>query len=206
VILEAGMKLTDQFLKLKKKDWPGEQELCQLDIFLSGTTGRHTTHTFHTHTHACASVHTQRRDWEASPPVRRKRTIPNAHVCMYSEKSEKISEKMRSPGFKPWWVGSPEQPCQWTTSPFACHPDIYRWCQRLRLSTSFAPVKQALSRWSGSPERAWHGFGQAQMAFCSAHMQLTRGPGRGWPSCNRTDFGPAHMQLTRGPGRWLTEL
>jgi hypothetical protein len=54
----------------------------------------HTPHSHHTHTHACASEHTQRRDWEASPPVCEKRTVPpNAHACVYPKISGKNLEK-----------------------------------------------------------------------------------------------------------------
>jgi hypothetical protein len=52
----------------------------------------HTPYSHHMHTHVCASVHMQRRDWEASPPVHGKRAVPpNAYV--YPENSGKISEK-----------------------------------------------------------------------------------------------------------------
>jgi hypothetical protein len=59
----------------------------------------HTPYSHHTLTHACASVHTQRRDWEAtSPLVRGKCAIPpNTHACVYPEISRKIQEKCAIP-------------------------------------------------------------------------------------------------------------
>jgi hypothetical protein len=71
----------------------------------------HNLHILHTHTHACASVHMQKRDWEACHLQCTGNTqYHRTRTCACTIKFlEKIHKKVRSPGSIPEKVPSPEQ-------------------------------------------------------------------------------------------------